>query len=150
MIIYIRENWKGTWGIVSCFKNIHLNYYMKFFHELYDSNFNYVKGYSFVMRYLNELILKGEIKSVSCYLQSQLIMIISIFFFFMHADALAELVLKKVENIVWMSFSTQYAICIFYIQSIFAWLNCGLLFFATKNAFFFFSFFLYYLTAYKI
>ena len=70
---------------------------MKFFRELYDSNFNYVKGYSSVMRYLNELILKGGIKSVSYYLQSQLIMIISVFFL-MHANALAELVLKRVND----------------------------------------------------
>jgi hypothetical protein len=104
---------------------------MKLFRELYDSNFNYVKGYSSAIRYLNELILKGGIKSVSCYLQSQLIMIISFFFFvlfFMHADALAELVLKKVNDTFRMSFFTQYAICIFYIRSIF-------------NAFFFFFFF---------
>ncbi len=33
----------------------------------------------------------------------------------MHAGALAELVLKRVEDIVRMSFSMQYAICIFYI-----------------------------------
>ena len=38
---------------------------MKFFHELYDSNYNYVKGCSSVMRYLNELILKGGVKRVS-------------------------------------------------------------------------------------
>jgi hypothetical protein len=72
----------------------------------------------------------------------------------MHADALAELVLKRMEDIVRMSLSTQYAICIFYIRSIFAWLSCSSLFFATKNAFliifFFFLQFLYYLTAYKI
>ena len=123
---------------------------MKFFHELYDSNFNYVKGYSFVMRYLNELILKGEIKSVSCYLQSQLIMIISIFFFFMHADALAELVSKRVNDTVMMSFSTQYAICIFYIRSIFVWLSCSSLFFATKIPFLFFYNLKNYLTTYKI
>jgi hypothetical protein len=61
----------------------------------------------------------------------------------MHVDALAELVLKKVEDIVRMSFSTQYAICIFYIGSIFAWLSCNPLFFATKNAFFFFFFFFF-------
>ena len=59
---------------------------------------------------------------------------------FMHADALSELVLKRVEDIFRMSFSTQYAICIFYIRSIFAWLSCSPLFFATKNAFFFFPF----------
>ena len=45
--------------------DIHLNYYMKFFRELYDSNYNYVKGCSFLMRYLNELILKGGVKRVS-------------------------------------------------------------------------------------
>jgi SRSO17 transposase len=68
------------------------------------------------MRYLNKLILKGEVKHVS------LLLTISIdsdhmffFFFFMHANALAELVLKRVKDIVRMSFSTQYAICIFYI-----------------------------------
>jgi hypothetical protein len=57
---------------------------MKFFHELYDSNYNYVKGYSSVMRYLNELILKSGVKHVS------LLLAISIdsdhmFFFFFHA-----------------------------------------------------------------
>ena len=33
----------------------------------YDYNFNYVKGYSSAMRYLNELILKGGVKRVSSY-----------------------------------------------------------------------------------
>jgi hypothetical protein len=55
---------------------------MKFFHELYDSSYNYVKGCSSVMRYLNELILKGGVKHVS-------LLLISIdsdhFFFFFHA-----------------------------------------------------------------
>ena len=37
---------------------------MKFFRELYDSGYNYVKGCSSVMRYLNELILKGGVKCV--------------------------------------------------------------------------------------
>ena len=48
-----------------------------------------------------------------------------VFFFFslMHADALTELVLKRMEDIVKMYFSTQYAIYIFYIRSIFAWLS---------------------------
>jgi SRSO17 transposase len=85
-----------------------LNYYVKFLHELYDSSFNYVKECYFVMRYLNELILKGGVKRVS------LLLAISIdfdhmffFFFFMHADASAELVLKRVEDIVRISFSTQ-------------------------------------------
>ena len=116
---------------------------MKFFRELYDSNYDCVKGCSSVMRYLNELILKGRVKRVL------LLLAISIdfnhtFFFFMHADELAELVLKRVEDIVRMNFSTQYAICIFYIRSIFAWLSCSPLFFAIKNVcvcvfFFFFS-----------
>ena len=38
---------------------------MKFFRELYDSRYNYVKGCSLVMRYLNELILNGGVKRVS-------------------------------------------------------------------------------------
>ena len=113
---------------------------MKFFCELYDSGYNYVKGCSSVMKYLNELILKGGVKRVLLLL---VILIDShhmlfFFFLFMHADALAELVLKRVEDIFRMSFSTQYAIYIFYIQSIFVWLSCSPLFFATKNVFFFF------------
>jgi hypothetical protein len=67
---------------------------MKLFHELYDSSYNYVKGCSSVIKYLNELILKGRVKRVSLLLQSQLILII-FFFFYMHVDALAELVLKS-------------------------------------------------------
>jgi hypothetical protein len=54
----------------------------------------------------------------------------------MHADALAELVLKRVNDTVRMSFSTQYAICIFYIRSIFVWLRYSPLFSATKIFFF--------------
>ena len=38
---------------------------MKFFRELYDSSYNYVKECSSVMRYLNELILKCGVKRVS-------------------------------------------------------------------------------------
>jgi hypothetical protein len=60
----------------------------------------------------------------------------------MHADALAKLVLKKVEDIVRMSFSTQYVICIFYIRNIFTWLSYSPLFSATKYAFFIIIFFL--------
>ena len=97
---------------------------MKFFCELYDSSYNYVKEYSSVMRYLNELILNGRVKHVSLLLAISIDFDHSVFFFFfMHADELAKLVLKRVEDIVRMSFSTQYAICIFYIQSIFAWLS---------------------------
>ena len=33
--------------------------------ELYDSSYNYVKRCSLVIRYLNELILKGGVKRVS-------------------------------------------------------------------------------------
>jgi hypothetical protein len=53
---------------------------MKFFRELYDFSYNYVKECSSVMRYFNELILKGGVKRVS------LLLAISIdsdlFFFF--------------------------------------------------------------------
>ena len=120
---------------------------MKFFRVLYDSSYNYVKVCSFVMRYFNELILKGRVKCVSLLLAISIDSDhIYIYIFFMHADALAELVLKRVEDIVMVSFSTQYAICIFYIQSIFAWLSCSPLFFATKNTFFFLSFFIFIFT----
>ena len=47
-------------------------------------------------------------------------MVLFFFFSLMHADALTELVLKRMEDIVKMYFSTQYAIYIFYIRSIFA------------------------------
>ena len=82
------------------------------------------------------MILKCGVKRVS------LLLTISIdsdhiYIYFTHADALVELVLKRVEDIVKMSFSMQYAIYIFYIWSIFAWLSCSPLFFATKNVFFF-------------
>ena len=84
---------------------------MKFFRELYDSSYNYIKRYSSVIRYLNELILKGEIKRVSLLLAISIDsdhMFFFFFFFFMHEDALAELVLKRVEDIVRVSFSMQY------------------------------------------
>ena len=69
---------------------------MKFFYELYDSSYNYVKGYSSVMRYLNELILKSGVKRVSLLLAISIDSDHMFFFsfFFMHAGALAELVLK--------------------------------------------------------
>ena len=38
---------------------------MKFFRDLYDPSYNYVKGCYSVMRYLNELILKDVVKRVS-------------------------------------------------------------------------------------
>ena len=112
---------------------------MKFFCELYDSSYIYVKRCSSVMKYPNELILKGGVKHVSLLLAISIDSDNMVFFFFMHANVLAELVLKRVENIVGMSFSTQYAICIFYIRSIFAWLSCSPLFFATKNILLFLS-----------
>ena len=80
---------------------------MKFLRELFDSSFNYVKGCSSVMRYLNELILKGGVKHVSLLLAISIDFDHMFFFFFMHADALAELVLKRVEDIIRISFSTQ-------------------------------------------
>ena len=59
---------------------------MKFLRELYDSSFNYVKGRSFVMRYLNELILKGEVKCVSLLLAISIDFDhIYIYIFFFHA-----------------------------------------------------------------
>ena len=91
---------------------------MKFFRELYDSSYSYVKGYSSVIRYLNELILKDRVRRFSLLLAILIDfdhMILFFFYFFGHVDALAELVLKRVEDIVRMSFFTQYAICIFYI-----------------------------------
>ena len=51
----------------------------KILRELYDSNYNYVKECFSVMRYLNELILKGGVKRVSLLLT---ISIDSNFFFF--------------------------------------------------------------------
>jgi hypothetical protein len=95
------------------------------------------------MRYLNELILNGRIKRVSLLLAISIDSdnMVFIFYFFMHANALAQLVLKRMKDIVRMTFSMQYAICIFYIRSIFVWLSCSPLFFATKNASFFLFFF---------
>jgi hypothetical protein len=55
---------------------------MKFFRELYDSSYNYVKGYSSVMRYLNELILKGRVKRFSLLLAISIDSDHMIFFFF--------------------------------------------------------------------
>ena len=82
---------------------------MKFLRELYDSSFNYIKGCSSVMRYLNELIIKGRIERVSLLLAISIDFdhMVFFFFFFMHANVLAELVLKRVKDIVRISFSTQ-------------------------------------------
>jgi hypothetical protein len=55
---------------------------MKFFRELYDSSYNYVKGCFSVMRYLNELILKGGVKRVSLLLAISLDSNHMVFFFF--------------------------------------------------------------------
>ena len=38
---------------------------MKFFRELYDFTYNYIKECSSVMRYINKFILKGGVKCVS-------------------------------------------------------------------------------------
>ncbi len=63
------------------------------------------------MRYLNEFILKGRVKRVSLLLAISIdfdhMVFFIFYFYFMHADALAELVLKRVEDIVRMSFSMQ-------------------------------------------
>ena len=59
------------------------------------------------MRYRNELTLKGGVKCVSFLLAILIDFDHMVFFFFMHGDALSELVLKKVEDIFRMSFSTQ-------------------------------------------
>ena len=80
---------------------------MKFFRELNDSSYNYVKECFSIMRYVNKLILKGGVKRVSLLLAISIDFDYMFFFFLMHADVLAELVLKRVENIVSMSFSTQ-------------------------------------------
>jgi hypothetical protein len=61
---------------------------MKFFHELYDSSYNYVKRCSSSMRYLNELILMGGVKRVSLLLVISIDsdhMVFFFFFFFFHA-----------------------------------------------------------------
>jgi hypothetical protein len=55
---------------------------MKFFCELYDFSYNYIKRYSFVMRYLNELILKGGVKRVSLLLAISIDSDHIFFFFF--------------------------------------------------------------------
>ena len=85
---------------------------MKFLRELYDSNFNYVKACSSVMRYFNELILKGGVKHVSLLLAisidfDHMVFFLYFFLFFMHADALAKLVLKRMEDIFRISFLMQ-------------------------------------------
>ena len=55
---------------------------MKFFRELYDSSYNYVKGCSSIMRYLNELILKGGVKRISLLLAISIDSNHMVFFFF--------------------------------------------------------------------
>ena len=85
-----------------------MNYYVKFLRELYDSNFNYVKACSSVMRYFNELILKGGVKHVLLLLAISIDFDHMVFFlFFMHADALAKLVLKRMEDIFRIIFLMQ-------------------------------------------
>jgi hypothetical protein len=53
------------------------------------------------------LILKGGVKRVSLLLAILIEFDHMVFFFFMNVDALAELVLKRVEDIVRISFSMQ-------------------------------------------
>jgi hypothetical protein len=55
---------------------------MKFFRELYDSSYDYVKGCSSVMRYLSELILKSGVKCVSLLLAISIDSNHMVFFFF--------------------------------------------------------------------
>jgi hypothetical protein len=55
---------------------------MKFFRELYDSSYNYVKGCSSVMKYLNELIFKGGVKHVPSLLVISIDSDHMVFFFF--------------------------------------------------------------------
>ena len=72
------------------------------------------------MRYLNELILKGGVKRVSLLLaisidSDQMVLFcfvlfclfVCLFVFFMHANVLAELVLKRVEDMLRMSFTLK-------------------------------------------
>ena len=54
---------------------------MKLFRELYYSSHNYVKGYFSIMRYLNELILKGRVKRVSLLLAISIDSDHKVFFF---------------------------------------------------------------------
>ena len=63
---------------------------MKFFRELYDSGYNYVKGYSSVMRYLNELILKSGVKRVLLLLAISIDSNHMVFFFFLPRGKLAQ------------------------------------------------------------
>ena len=55
---------------------------MKFFRELYASGYNYVKGCSYVMRHLNELILNGGVKRFSLLLAISIDSDHMVFFFF--------------------------------------------------------------------
>jgi hypothetical protein len=55
---------------------------MKFFRELYDSSYNYVKICFSVMRYLNELILNDGVKRVSLLLTISIDFDHMVFFFF--------------------------------------------------------------------
>ena len=56
---------------------------MKFFRELYDSKYNYVKGCFSIMRYLNELILKDGVKRVSLLLAISIDSHTMVFFLFL-------------------------------------------------------------------
>ena len=60
---------------------------MKFFRELYDSSYSYVKGYSSVIRYLNELILKDRVRRFSLLLAILIDFDHMILFFFLFFQA---------------------------------------------------------------
>ena len=77
------------------------------------------------MRYLNELILKGGVKRVSLLLAISIDSDHKVFFFiiiiFNACRCISRVDLEESGGIVRIGFSTQYAIYIFYIRSIFAW-----------------------------
>jgi hypothetical protein len=71
---------------------------MKFFREFYDSGYNYVKGCSFVMRHLNQLILKGGVKRVSLLLAISIDSDHMVFFFFFVCRCISRVGLEKSEG----------------------------------------------------
>ena len=68
---------------------------MKFFRELYDSRYNYVKKCFSVIRYLNELILKGGVKRVSLLLAILIDSDNILFFFFNVYKCISRVGLKE-------------------------------------------------------
>ena len=65
---------------------------MKFFRELYDSGYNNVKRCSFIMRYLNKLILKDGVKLVSLLLAISIDSdhIVFLFLFFLWVEGITS------------------------------------------------------------